>query len=113
MNNKYYILDDKGNYIITTKDDVYPYIDYRYLDISNIKQFISIGTKEFNTYKIKLSDLILNSNSEEYITINVDEINKILIIDYTNLFKLDNESLKKEIVTIKYNNINKIISLEE
>lgn len=113
MNNKYYILDDKGNYIMTTKDDIFPYIDYRYLDIGNIKQFISIGTKEFDVYKIKLSDLILNNNSEEYITIKVDEEGKRIIIDYTNLFKLDNELLKKEIVTIKYNNINKIISLEE
>ena len=35
------------------------------------------------------------------------------IIDYTNLFKIDNNNLTKEVVSIKYSNINKINSLEK
>ena len=42
MGNKYYILDTNGNYILTSVEDIYNYIDYRYLDISNIKEYIQI-----------------------------------------------------------------------
>ena len=113
MNNKYYILDANGNYILTTKEEIYPYIDNMYLNIDLIKEFIAGSTKENNIYKVKLSDIVLNNNSEEYITILVDELGKSIEIDYTNLFKIDNENLTKETVKITYNNINKIISLEE
>ena len=113
MNSKYYELDSSGNYILTTSSEVYPYIDYKYLDINNIKNYINYSTKEDNIYKIKLSDIILNSNSEEYMTIIINEENKVLEIDYTNLFKIDNENINKVLVTITYSNINNITSLEE
>lgn len=113
MGNKYYILDTNGNYILTSVEDIYNYIDYRYLDISNIKEYIKLGTKDNNNYNIKVSDLILNSNNTNNITISIDESNNTITLDYTELFKIDNNNLNKEIVTIKYTNINKINSLEE
>ena len=113
MGNKYYILDNNGNYILTSVEDIYNYIDYRYLDISNIKEYIKLGTKDNNNYNIKVSDLILNSNNTNSITISIDELNNTITLDYTELFKIDNNNLNKEIVTIKYTNINKINSLEE
>lgn len=113
MGNKYYILDTNGNYILTSVEDIYNYIDYRYLDISNIKEYIKLGTKDNNNYNIKVSDIILNSNNTNNITISIDELNNTITLDYTELFKIDNNNLNKEIVTIKYANINKINSLEE
>lgn len=113
MGNKYYILDTNGNYILTSVEDIYNYIDYRYLDISNIKEYIKLSTKDNNNYNIKVSDLILNSNNTNNITISIDESNNTITLDYTELFKIDNNNLNKEIVTIKYTNINKINSLEE
>lgn len=113
MGNKYYILDTNGNYILTSVEDIYNYIDYRYLDISNIKEYIKLGTKDNNNYNIKVSDIILNSNNTNNITISIDESNNTITLDYTELFKIDNNNLNKEIVTIKYTNINKINSLEE
>lgn len=113
MGNKYYILDTNGNYILTSVEDIYNYIDYRYLDISNIKEYIKLGTKDNNNYNIKVSDIILNSNNTNNITISIDESNNTITLDYTELFKIDNNNLNKEIVTIKYANINKINSLEE
>lgn len=113
MGNKYYILDTNGNYILTSVEDIYNYIDYRYLDISNIKKYIKLSTKDNNNYNIKVSDLILNSNNTNTITISIDELNNTITLDYTELFKIDNNNLNKEIVTIKYTNINKINSLEE
>lgn len=113
MGDKYYILDNNGNYILTSVEDIYNYIDYRYLDISNIKEYIKLGTKDNNIYNIKVLDIILNSNNTNNITISIDELNNTIILDYTELFKIDNNNLNKEIVTIKYTNINKINSLEE
>ena len=113
MNDKYYILDTKGNYILTNDSDIFPYIEYRYLDINNIKEYIKLATYNDNIYSIKVSDIVLNSNSRDVITIKVDEDNKNIIIDYTNLFKIDNNNLTKEVVSIKYSNINKINSLEK
>ena len=113
MNDKYYILDTKGNYILTNDSDIFPYIEYRYLDINNIKEYIKLATYNDNIYSIKVSDIVLNSNSSDVITIKVDEDNKNIIIYYTNLFKIDNNNLTKEVVSIKYSNINKINSLEK
>ena len=112
MNDKYYILDTKGNYILTNDSDIF-YIEYRYLDINNIKEYIKLATYNNNIYSVKVSDIVLNSNSSDVITIKVDEDNKNIIIDYTNLFKIDNNNLTKEEVSIKYSNINKINSLEK
>ena len=113
MNNKYYILDDNGNYILTNDKEIFSYIDYRYLDINTIKEYIKMGTLNNNIYTIKVSDILLNNNSNDVITITVDDINKELIIDYTNLFKVNNNSLYKELVRIKYSNINSISSLDK
>lgn len=113
MNNKYYILDDNGNYILTNDKEIFSYIDYRYLDINTIKEYIKMGTLNSNIYTIKVSDILLNNNSNDVITITVDDINKELVIDYTNLFKVNNNSLYKELVRIKYSNINSISSLDK
>lgn len=113
MNNKYYELDDNGNYILTTTDDVYPYINYIYLNINNIKNFINNSVKEDNIYKIKISDIILNSTSTDSIIISVNESNKSIEIDYTNLLKIDTDSVNKANVVITFSNINNIISLEK
>lgn len=112
MNKKYYALEEE-NYILTDEETVYPYIDYRYLNIKNIMKYISIATKENKTYKIKLSDIILNNESEEYITIKVEEGDKNIIVDYTELFKITEKNIEKMVVNITYNNIGNIISLEE
>lgn len=113
MNDKYYILDTKGNYILTTAEDIYPYIEYRYLNINNIKQFIKLGTKNDTVYSVKVSDIVLNNNSADTITLTVNEEDKNIQIDYTNLFKIDNSNINKAEVNIKYSNINSINSLEE
>lgn len=112
MNKKYYILEN-GNYILTDEEEVYPYIDYRYLNTKNIKEYINIATKENNTYKVKISDIILNNKSEQSLTINIEEGDKNIIIDYTPLLQLTYENIEKVVVNITYNNIDKIISLEE
>lgn len=64
-------------------------------------------------YKVKISDIILNSSSSDYITIKIDNINNTIEIDYTNLLRINDNNITKAIVTITYSNINKLNSLEE
>lgn len=113
MSNKYYELDNNGNYILTTKDEVYSYINYKYFDINYIKELINIASKENGIYKVKLSTLILNNTTDNYITITVSEENKSIVIDYTELFKTDDDNINKVIITMTFSNINQILSLEE
>lgn len=111
-NKKYYVLKD-NEYILTSEEDVYPYIDYYYLSVDNIKEYIHMATKEGEVYKLKLSDIVLNNNSEDYIEIFINEGDKNIVIDYTALFKLMDQDIDKLLVNITYSNINNIISLGE
>lgn len=112
MNKKYYILDDV-NYILTNSEEVYPYIDYRYFNIDIIKEYLNISTKEKGAYIIKLKDILMNNEIEEYITMKIEEGDKNIVIDYTNLFRVTDKTKEKVIVNITYSNINNIISLDE
>ncbi len=112
MDNKYYILKD-GNYLLTEQSEIYPYLEYRYLNLENIKNYLKYGTKEDNKYFVKLSDLILNCDSEDSIMITTNEENKRVEIDYTNFFKYQDDSISEVIVNYTFSNIDKIISLED
>lgn len=112
-NDKYYKLDQDNGYILSNKNDIYDIINYDYMDINNIKEYIKTSNNDNGIYKVKISDIILNSSSSDYITIKLDNINNTIEIDYTNLLRINDNNITKAIVTITYSNINKIISLEE
>ena len=112
-NDKYYKLDQDNGYILSNKNDIYNIISYDYMDINNIKEYIKTSNNDNDIYKVKISDIILNSSSSDYITIKLDNINNTIEIDYTNLLRINDNNITKAIVTITYSDINKIISLEE
>lgn len=112
-NDKYYKLDQDNGYILSNKNDIYDVINYDYMDINNIKEYIKTSNNDNGIYKVKISDIILNSSSSDYITIKIDNINNTIEIDYTNLLKINDNNITKAIVIITYSDINKIISLEE
>lgn len=112
-NDKYYKLDQNNGYILSNKNDIYDVINYDYMDINNIKEYIKTSNNDNGIYKVKISDIILNSSSLDYITIKIDNINNTIEIDYTNLLKINDSNITKAIVNITYSDINKIISLEE
>lgn len=112
-NDKYYKLDQDNGYVLSNKNDIYNIINYDYMDINNIKEYIKISNNDNGIYKVKISDIILNSSSLDYITIKLDNINNTIEIDYTNLLRINDNNITKAIVNIAYSNINKIISLEE
>lgn len=112
-NDKYYKLDQDNGYILSNKNDIYDVISYDYMDINNIKEYIKTSNNDNGIYKVKISDIILNSSSSDYITIKLDNINNTIEIDYTNLLRINDNNITKAIVTITYSNINKLNSLEE
>lgn len=112
-NDKYYKLDQDNGYILSNKNDIYDVINYDYMDINNIKEYIKTSNNDNGIYKVKISDIILNSSSSDYITIKLDNINNTIEIDYTNLLRINDNNITKAIVNITYSDINKIISLEE
>ena len=112
-NDKYYKLDQDNGYILSNKNDIYDVINYDYMDINNIKEYIKTSNNDNGIYKVKISDIILNSSSSDYITIKIDNINNTIEIDYTNLLRINDSNITKAIVNITYNDINKLNSLEE
>ena len=112
-NDKYYKLDQDNGYVLSNENDIYNIISYDYMDINNIKEYIKTSNNDNGIYKVKISDIILNSSSSDYITIKIDNINNTIEIDYTNLLRINDNNITKAIVTITYSDINKIISLEE
>jgi len=98
--NKYYILNN-NNYLLTTKEEVYDIIDYSYLNIDNINNYLSYSKLVDNKYQVYLNDIILDSTSTYYITISLEE--NLISIDYTNLVNyLNNEEYDSYIVSIEY-----------
>lgn len=112
-NDKYYKLDQDNGYVLSNENDIYNIISYDYMDINNIKEYIKTSNNDNGIYKVKISDIILNSSSSDYITIKLYNINNTIEIDYTNLLRINDNNITKAIVNITYSDINKIISLEE
>lgn len=97
--NKYYVKSN-DNYILTNINKVYDTIDYEYIDIDNINNYLNNSLLEGNIYKLYLKDIILNNNSNKYITIKLLDNN--LEVDYTNLFnELEENIYDKYIIQIK------------
>ena len=89
QNDNYYI-DDNGTYVITTREEVYDILSYNYLDINNINNYLKKSTKRDNQYLVYLKDIILDNDTDEYITIEVNDNN--ISIDYTSLMNKINNS---------------------
>ena len=87
------------NYIITTKDEVYDIINYNYINLSTINEYLKKATKNDNQYLVYLKDIILGNDSDDYIVIDINENN--IFIDYTVLMKEFNNNLNKYQVIIE------------
>lgn len=91
-NNNYY-KEINNNYILTTKKDVYDIVESNYLALENLNKYLEQSTKENNQYIIYLKDIILNNESNDYITITID--NNIIKVDYTKLMNILDETIYK------------------
>ena len=124
--NTYYKVDDyyykknEEDYILSPKDEIYDLISSNYIELNNLLEYIneasldhvtnySSGKKE-SVYNLYLKDIILNNKTEDTVTINITEENEILSInvDYTNLIKESDNTIKECKVNYMFDNINKI-----
>lgn len=102
-NGKYYIEDTSqpDNYIITTKEEVYDVINYNYINLSTINEYLSSAEKDSDQYLVYLKNVILGNDSEDYFVININDKN--IFIDYTILMKEFNKDINKYQVIIEIN----------
>lgn len=99
-NDKYYVLEN-DNYVLTSLENVYDIIEYKYIDIDNINNYLSVSEENDNEYYIYLKDVILECNIDEYFTILFDEDS--LTIDYTNFINyLNDDDYDSYIVNFNY-----------
>ena len=103
INNSYYKEDEENNYLLTNKDDVYDIINYNYLNLETINEYLKKSEKLENQYIVYLKDIILNHNNNDYIVININ--NNQINIDYTVLMKNLNENIEKYIININIEEI--------
>ena len=96
--NNYYKQNNE-EYVLTNKDEVYDIVDYNYINLDIINQYLSKSKRENNKNIVYLKDIILGNDSEKYITISIDN-NSTVNIDYTELIKNFNESVENYIVEI-------------
>lgn len=116
--NNYYVSDDEyyiydnGNYLLTNSDQIYDMINADYLDVSHIKEYLSLGIRDGDTYLIKANNINPDINNEGYVTIEISIVDSdiLLIMDYTNLLKNDNIINCR--VEYLFSNINKVNSYD-
>lgn len=102
-NNSYYKEDEENNYLLTSKEEVYDIINYNYLSLETINEYLTKAEKLENQYLVYLKDIILENNSNDYIVIGIND-NKINI-DYTVLMKNFDETIEKYFVNINIEEI--------
>lgn len=96
--NDSYYKKEENTFILTTKEDIYNKINPNYLQLETINQYLTKSKFEENKYIVYLKDIILGTDSEEFITIIIEE-NKTSI-DYTSLMKLFDETINKYLVEV-------------
>jgi len=101
--NKNYYKEENKQYVLTSKEEVYDVIKYDYINLEIINQYLEKSKKENNIYRTYLKDVMLGNNSEEYITITID--NDEINIDYTSLIKYFDETTEKYLINIEIKEI--------
>lgn len=89
---------EENELIETTEEEIYGIIEYSYLTLDTINRYLAMSTKIGDHNIIYLKDIIIGSDSEEYITI--EETDNKYNIDYTALMKLFNKDIEKTIVEL-------------
>ena len=96
--NEYYQEVD-GQYIKTSQNEVYDVAKYNYISLDVINEYLKVGVKEDNQYKVYLKDVILGNDSDKYFVITTTD--NTLHIDYTPFMKEFNSDIEKYTVNYK------------
>ena len=82
---KTYYKESIGIENVVTKEEVYDIVNYNYINLETINEYLKISKKSDGVYKTYIKDIVLGNDSDEYITITIED-NKTTI-DYTALIK--------------------------
>ena len=96
--NNIYYKDSISQDNMVEKEEIYDIIEYNYINLENINQYLSVSKKEEEKNIVYIKDIILGNDSEDYITIELNE-NKINI-DYTSLMKLFDKTIESCVVEV-------------
>lgn len=123
VDNNYYSMID--NITSSVKEmQVYDVISGEYVELDNILVLLDKASLEYVTnfssgkrvslYRLLVKELIGGFYGNEYIEINIEEENEVLkiMIDYSNLFKISDESIDSCKVDIVVTNIDKVEEFE-
>lgn len=98
-----YYMQDNNLYVKITKEEVYDIINYNYIDLNNINNYLKQAIKDDNQYKVYLQDVILDTETKEYFVISIND--GTINIDYTPLMKRNNPDIESYNVSIQINEI--------
>ncbi len=98
-----YYMQDNNLYVKITKEEVYDIINYNYIDLNNINNYLNQAIKDDNQYKVYLQDVILDTETKEYFVISIND--GTINIDYTPLMKRNNPDIESYNVSIQINEI--------
>ena len=117
---KEYYTKDGDKFNVVDINSVYDLLDAKYIEIAGVKEYIekasldhytnySSGKKEY-VYNLKVSDVINSFKGDNLVEIDViienDTIN--VKIDYSNLIKINDDSIIECLVTYVYKDIGKV-----
>lgn len=119
IEDRYYVKEDTG-VVFTDEDKIYDLVGGEYLELYDIKKLMekasldhvtdySSGKKEY-VYHLKVKDVILSYQKEDVVEIDATIENDVLIvqIDYSDLFKVIDESIETCKMEITYTEIGKV-----
>lgn len=127
VDNLYYSKNDDGMNLIE-EENIYDMVDSDYIELDNILSFIdkasldhvtdySSGRKEY-VYHLKVKDVVVGYKLEDVVEFEIEEENGILkiVVDYTNLLELMDESImecKLEATITDIDKVEEFVVLEE
>lgn len=116
----YYYQKNGEEYTIIPKEEIYDLISNDYIELDNLLEYLeeasldhvtnySNGKREY-VYNLYIRDIVISNKTDEIVTINIIEENNTLNIsvDYFNLIKETDNTIKECKVTYLFSNINKI-----
>lgn len=119
IEDRYYVKEDTG-VVFMDEDKIYNLVDGEYLELYDIKKLMdkasldhvtdySSGKKEY-VYHLKVKDVILSYQKEDVVEIGAIIENDVLTVqvDYSNLFKVIDESIETCKMKITYTEIGKV-----
>ena len=99
VDNNYY-LSSGDDLKKTSVDEVYDVVPYDYVNVNWINKLIKLSKEKDDILIVYIKDIVTDSNTEEYITMNVGS--NELSVDYTNLMKITDENINNCTLVFEY-----------